>query len=163
MGEAQENCATVLFWVAVVEKVSESVFKLCIGAIRGVVHIGVALTGIHTHSVEVFGVAKEAVSDSRNFGRGNFHTSRSQHLVFVAQADIAHFLSTGVHIPSLELIVRGGQNVVGVHQFGRKLHRCTDAFIVGDGKSATVRFVFTTLESDVHYCAIVAVSVSGRD
>ena len=113
VGEAEENRATVLFRVAVVENVGESIFKRTVCRFVGsVVLTCVSLTGIHTHSTEVFGMTKQAVCNGWNLCRTIVHTSRSQHLILVAQTDISHFLIAGIVSPSLQLIVLGRSSAI---------------------------------------------------
>ena len=111
MSSSEEKGTAVLFRVAVVENVSESVFKRCIRAIRSVVLTCVALTGIHADCTEVVSMSKQAVSEGWNIVVTYAYASHSQHLILVPQADIAHFLVAGIGLPSLQLIVNSSSTV----------------------------------------------------
>ena len=111
MSSSEEKGTAVLFRVAVVENVSEGIFKRCITAIRKVVLIFIALTGIHADCTEVASVSKQAVSEGWNIVGTYTYASHSQHLILVAQADIAHFLVAGIGLPSLQLIVNSSSIV----------------------------------------------------
>ena len=111
MSSSEEKGTAVLFRVAVVENVSEGIFKRCIRAIRSVVLFSVALAGIDADCAEVASVAKQAVSEGWNIVGTYAYASHSQHLILVPQADIAHFLVAGIGLPSLQLIVNSSSIV----------------------------------------------------